>query len=148
MPARTLRFISLSDGDRQQVDRLPRLKDADAVAVHVRRRAGDEQTVSLPASAVELIEIILSHLARGVRVAVLPEDREVTPNEAAQILGISRPLVVHRMAIGDLPFRYVGRHRRMRLADVLAFRAKLDEQRTDLRALAEDSDELAREYGV
>jgi excisionase family DNA binding protein len=77
-------------------------------------------------------------------VAVLSEDAEITPNEAAVILGISRPLVVHRMDIGDLPFRYVGKHRRARLADVLALKAKLDEQRSALKALAKDTDEVYR----
>ena len=55
---------------------------------------------------------------RGEKVAVLAEDREVSPNEAAAILGMSRPLVVHRMDVGDLPFRYVGKHRRAKLRDV------------------------------
>ena len=85
---------------------------------------------------IALIEAMLVSLSRGERVAVLSEHAEVTPNEAATILGISRPLVVHRMEIGDLPFRYVGKHRRARLTDVLALKAQLDPQREALRALA------------
>jgi hypothetical protein len=42
------------------------------------------------------------------RVAVLAEDQELSPNDAGDVMGISRPLVVHRMNIGDLPFRYVS----------------------------------------
>ena len=91
---------------------------------------------------------MLVSLSRGERVAVLSEDAEVTPNEAATILGISRPLVVHRMDIGDLPFRYVGKHRRARLTDVLALKAKLDPQREALRALAADTEALATTHGV
>ena len=85
---------------------------------------------------------------RGERVAVLSEDREVTPNEASTILGISRPLVVHRMEVGDLPFRYVGKHRRARLVDVLTLKARLDAQRAALSALTKDSEDLSRDYGV
>ncbi|WP_346016208.1 hypothetical protein [Bradyrhizobium sp. C-145] len=54
--------------------------------------------------------------------AVLAEDQELSPNDVADILGISRPLVVHRMDIGDLPFRYVGKHRRTKLKDALTLK--------------------------
>ena len=54
---------------------------------------------------------------------------EASPNEAARILGISRPLFVHRMKIGDMPFRSVGAHRRATLRDVFALKSKFDAQR-------------------
>jgi len=57
------------------------------------------------------VETLLGHLRDGDRVAVLTEEQELTPNEAANILGVSRPLVVHRMDIGDLPFREIFRSR-------------------------------------
>ncbi|WP_068878792.1 MULTISPECIES: helix-turn-helix domain-containing protein [unclassified Phenylobacterium] len=148
MTAHTLQFVSFSEQDRRKVDALPRLGDTDQVEVHVRTKAGQERTIALPRAAVSLIGAIFDSLARGERVAVLSEEKELSPNDAAAMLGISRPLVVHRMDIGDLPFRYVGKHRRARLVDVLALKAKLDEQRSALKALAEDTDELARGYGV
>jgi excisionase family DNA binding protein len=148
MTAHALHFVSLSGQDCGKVKQLPRLGDADIVEMHVRTKGGDNRTVTVPQAAVALIEAMFASLSRGERVAVLSEDAEITPNEAAVILGISRPLVVHRMEIGDLPFRYVGKHRRTRLADVLALKAKLDEQRSALKALAEDTDELAKAYGV
>jgi hypothetical protein len=94
--------------------------------------------------AAKLIGAILERLARGERVAVLAEDEEVSPNDAAAILGVSRPLVVHRMDVGDLPFRYVGKHWRAELKDVLSLKAKLDEQRTALNALAGLTEALMR----
>ena len=148
MTAHALHFISLSGQDRGKVKQLPRLADADVVEMHVRTKQGDDRTVTVPQAAVALIEAMLVSLSRGERVAVLSEDAEVTPNEAATILGISRPLVVHRMEIGDLPFRYVGKHRRARLTDGLALKAKLDPQQAALKSLAEDTDALAKAYGI
>ena len=148
MTAHALQFISLSPPDRGQVDKLPRLVDADVVEVHVRTKQGDDRTVTVPQAAIALLEAMFVSLSRGERVAVLSEDAEVTPNEAATILGISRPLVVHRMDIGDLPFRYVGKHRRARLTDVLALKRQLDPQREALRALAADTEDLAATYGI
>lgn len=79
---------------------------------------------------------------------VLIEEQEISPNDAASILGISRPLVVHRMDIGDLPFRYVGKHRRSKLKDVLALKARIDAQRNAMEALAEDAEDLKLRYDV
>jgi hypothetical protein len=70
-------------------------------------------------------------------VAVLAGDQELTPNEAAAILGMSRPLVVHRMEIRDLPFRDVAKHRRVKLKDVLALKQRIDETQAAVDALAE-----------
>lgn len=148
MAAQNLQFVSFSEQDLRKVAPLPRLGDADQVEVRVRTKAGQERTIALPHAAVSLIGAIFESLARGERVAVLSEERELSPNDAAEILGISRPLVVHRMDIGDLPFRYVGKHRRARLIDVIALKARLEEQRSALKALAQDTEELARDYGV
>lgn len=76
------------------------------VELLVRRQDGREQTLPLPPVAVSVVETLLARLLSGERVAVLTEDQELSPTEASTILGISRPLVVHRMDIGDLPFRY------------------------------------------
>jgi hypothetical protein len=104
--------------------------------------------LSLPPKAAALIESILDHLSHGERVAVLTEDQELSPNDATSILGVSRPLVVPRMDVGDLPFRYVGKHRRATLRDVLALKTKIDRQRGAMEALAADAEDLKQRYGL
>jgi hypothetical protein len=99
-------------------------------------------------AAAALIEMLLGHLYEGERVAVLTEDQELSPNDAASILGISRPLVVHRMDSGDLPFRYVGKHRRAKLRDVLGLKSRIDAQRAAMQALAGDAEDLKQLYGI
>lgn len=148
MTAHVLEFIELSDRDRKRAARLPKLRKGDQLEVHVRDSAGGEQAVSLPPRAAALIETMLDRLYRGDRIALLAEEQEVTPNEAASILGLSRPLVVHRMEVGDLPFRYVGKHRRALLRDVLALKGQLDLQRDAQGALAKDTEALMRDHGL
>ncbi|SDR53926.1 hypothetical protein SAMN05519103_04828 [Rhizobiales bacterium GAS113] len=148
MTAQVLRFIELSDRDRKRAKSPPKLAKGDDVEVRIRHRAGKERTVPLPPRAAALVEALLDHLLRGERVAVLGEDQELTPNEAASIFGMSRPLIVHRMDVGDLPFRYVGKHRRTRLKDVLAFKAKINTQQAALAELAEDTESLMSEHGL
>ena len=148
MTTRVLQFVELSNHDRKAAKPLGKLGKGDQVEVRVRRKSGEDRVVRLPPKAAALLEAALGRLLQGERVAVLAEDQELSPNDAAEILGISRPLVVHRMDLGDLPFRYVGRHRRTKLKDVLALKAKMDAQRKAMEALAEDAEDLRQSYGV
>jgi hypothetical protein len=52
------------------------------------------------------------------------------------------------MDIGDLPFRYIGKHRRTKLKDVLALKTKIDAQQAAMEALAENTETLMRDYGL
>lgn len=148
MTVHVLEFVELSDHDRMRARGLPKLRKGDQLEVRVRDSAGGEQAVSLPPKAAVLIETMLDRLYRGDRIALLAEEQEVTPNEAASILGLSRPLVVHRMETGDLPFRYVGKHRRALLRDVLVLKGQLDLQKGAQGALAKDTEVLMRDHGL
>jgi len=148
MTAQVLEFVKLSDRDRRKADAVVKLVGQGTFEVHIRQKKGVDRRVELPASASEALQALLVHLVNGQGVAILAEDREISPNDAAEILGISRPLVVHRMDVGDLPFRYVGKHRRAKLKDVLALKAKLETQQATLDALAEDTESLMRDHGL
>ena len=148
MTTQVLQFVELSVKDRKRVQLLGKLGKGDQVEVRVRRKSGEDQVVRLPQKAAALLEAALGRLLQGERVAVLAEDQELSPNDAADILGISRPLVVHRMDVGDLPFRYVGKHRRTKVRDVLALKTRIDAQQKAMQALAEDAEDLKQRYGV
>jgi hypothetical protein len=148
MTVQVLQFVELCDADRGDAVRFAKLGNGDEIEVHIKRRDGGVQRLSLPPKAAALIESILDHLCHGERIAVLTEDQELSPNDAASILGVSRPLVVHRMDVGDLPFRYVGKHRRSTLRDVIALKTKIDGQRGAMEALAGDAEDLKQRYGL
>ena len=121
---------------------------AERAELHFVRPDGVEETVVLPPSALPAVADLLEHLAGSEAVALLAEDAEVTPEEAADLLGVSRPLVRRRMDAGLLPFRRVGAHRRLRLADVLALRARDDGVCVAMAELAADTEDLRRTHGV
>jgi hypothetical protein len=148
MTTHVLQFVELSDQDRKAAKTFGKLGKGDQVEVRVCRKSGVDQVVRLPPKAAALLETALGHLLQGERVVVLAEDQELSPNDTADILGISRPLVVHRMDVGDLPFRYVGKHRRTKLKDVLALKTRIEAQRAAMEALAEDAEDLRRSHGV
>jgi hypothetical protein len=148
MTTQVLQFVELSDQERKAATPLGKLGKGDHVEVRVRRKSGQDQVVRLSPTAAALLETALGHLLQGERVAILAEDQELSPNDAAEILGISRPLVVHRMDVGDLPFRYVGKHRRTKLKDVLVLKTQIDAQQEAMASLAEDAEDLRRRHGV
>ena len=129
MTAQVLQFTGLPDDERRDAAEMPSIGKGDRVELRVRPGTGEERTLSLPPSAAAMVEVVIGHLLRGGRVAVLAEDQEISPNDVAAILGMSRPLVVQRMEVGDLPFHYVGNYRRAKLNDVLALKERMDSVR-------------------
>lgn len=99
----------------------------------------DDRPLALPETLAEVLDRVLAEMARGNAVSVVPMQAELTPRQAAELLGVSRPYVSRLMKEGLIPSRNVGTHHRIRLTDLLAYRKKRDDARHG--AL----DELARE---
>lgn len=80
----------------------------------------------LPEAAARLLRELLTALAAGQSVTVMAQDHEMTPNEAAAFLNVSRGYVLKLMDEGHLPFREVGSHRRIPGMALAAYRARQD----------------------
>jgi len=90
----------------------------------------------MPGSVVEVLERVTQAMARGDAVAVVSVGRDLTTQQAADLLNVSRQYLVRLVDEGRLPSTKTGKHRRLRLADVLAFKASRDKARkASLRAL-------------
>lgn len=110
--------------------------------------SGQAEPVEIPAATVRLLAEILKLTAEGRGVAVIPEDAELTSVQAAEVLNVSRPYLVKLLEEGKIPHRKVGQHRRIRLADVLAYKEAIDSQREAvLDALVADAQEHGMGYG-
>ncbi len=91
----------------------------------------------------ELLEDLLSQIAAGRAVQVLSLEPEISTQQAAELLGVSRPYLVKLVEAGELPHRKVGPRRRLHLEDVLAYRARLDQTRNAaMQDLADDLQDL------
>jgi excisionase family DNA binding protein len=101
--------------------------------------SGEE--IMLPGSVYEVLARVVHELARGNGMTVLPVDAELTTQQAADLLNVSRPYLIKLLEEERaIPFHRTGRHRRVRLRDLLEYKKQRDsERRTLLRKLARDA---------
>lgn len=104
---------------------------------------GSDTTIDIPASAAELLVRALSEMAEGNAVTLIPIRTELTTQQAADILGVSRPFVVKEIEERRLPARKVGTRRRVMFSDLMTYKQRSDATRQQaLDALAELDENL------
>lgn len=124
---------------KESIERLARTSGP--VSLHFE---GDE-SVALPKPALDLLKKILAEMAKGNAVELVPIHGELSTQQAADILNISRPYVIELLEKEAIPFRKVGSHRRVMLKDVMDYKHARDQKR--LKALDELS-ALDQEFGL
>lgn len=100
-------------------------------------------SIELPARALNLLVEVLGELAVGNAVQIVPVQAELTTQEAANILNVSRPHMVKLLEEGKLPFHKTGRHRRVLFADLLNYKQQREQQSLEaMQALADQGQNL------
>ncbi|SAK60255.1 DNA binding domain-containing protein [Caballeronia catudaia] len=103
--------------------------------------------IELPTSALRLLVDILAELADGNAVKIVPVHAVLTTQEAADLLNVSRPHLVKLLEAEALPSHKTGKHRRVRFADVMRYKAARDRMSEEaMKALAEQAQRLGTDY--
>lgn len=103
----------------------------------------DGAQTPLPPGIHDLLVSVVEQLRAGNGVSVIPMHAELTTVEAADLLNVSRPFLIKQIEAGELPHHMVGSHRRLRLADVLAYRDRMDAQAEEaLDAMVTEAEDL------
>ena len=150
MTAHTRSPVPLSsDADvaRASSERLAAFLRTDRALTLTVAGAHGRETVQLPPSVGALLLEILQNMAAGSVVGVLRRDAELTTQQAADYLNVSRPFLVGLLEAGDVPFRKVGTHRRVRFEDLRRYKYATDAaRRSALDELSADAQELDMRY--
>ncbi|MGI8999813.1 MAG: excisionase family DNA-binding protein [Candidatus Limnocylindria bacterium] len=130
-PEELAEFERVLEGASAQVGQMARFVGPDGTAIELPERIHD------------VLLSIIEHLKAGNGVTVIPMHAELTTVEAAELLNVSRPFLIKQIEAGTLLCHMVGTHRRLRLADVLAYRDRIDADASEaLAAMSAEAEEL------
>ncbi|MER5504807.1 helix-turn-helix domain-containing protein [Streptomyces sp. NPDC002766] len=104
-----------------------------------------EDVLVLPRPMAEMFAAMLAALASGKGVRVMPVDKELTTQQAADMLNVSRPYLIRLLDDEKIPYRKVGRHRRIRLEDLRDYKREDDQRRHDA---ANELAQLGQDLGL
>jgi excisionase family DNA binding protein len=145
------RMTPVSAPPEQRADVEALFRALDAMAHTTRRHApkcklvGPKgETIALPESLFYALERVAEVMARGDSVTIVPVGKELTTQQAANLLNVSRQYVVRLLDEKRIPFTKTGKHRRLRIEDVLAFK---DTRDRDRRAGMRELSQLTQEFG-
>lgn len=103
--------------------------------------------IDLSEGAFSLLVKILDEMSKGNGLMVMPIHAELTTQQAGDFLNVSRPFLIGMLEKGEIPFRTVGRHRRIRLEDIMKYKKQIETKRLEvLDELAEQAQELKMGY--
>jgi excisionase family DNA binding protein len=106
---------------------------------------GPDVSVVVPREAFDLFLEVLGQMANGSAVTIVPVQAELTTQQAADMLNVSRPYLIELLESGRIPFRKVGTHRRIRASDLVAFQQKDDAER---KAAMDELTAEAQKHGL
>jgi excisionase family DNA binding protein len=114
------------------------------VQIRVQSSKGKDETIAIPLAAFRLLTDIVTEMAKGNAVTLIPIHAELTTQQAADLLNVSRPYLIDLLDKGMIPYRKVGTHRRVLFQDLISYKQKTDRER--LKAL-EQLSALDQELG-
>jgi excisionase family DNA binding protein len=109
------------------ITQLQRFLDAENSQPRLVGSTGEE--ILLPESVYNALRQVIHALSSGQAVTIIPHDREMTTQEAADFLNVSRPYLIKLLEQGEIPYIKVGSHRRVRSQDIMAYKKQRDAQR-------------------
>lgn len=122
---------------------LAKYADADRVKLRIESQQETDELI-LPGPVMQLLLDILSEMSKGNAINLMPIHAELSTQDAANILNVSRPYLVKLLESDKIPFHKVGSHRRVYARDILEYKQSIDSDRSstldELTQLSQDLD--------
>lgn len=97
------------------------------------------ENMSIPEPLYSLMKDAVRNLTQGRSVVLIPEEKQLTTQQAGELLGVSRPFLIRLLDAGEMPFSLVGKHRRIKLSDVVDYAKRKADRKTALDKMARDA---------
>jgi excisionase family DNA binding protein len=115
--------------------------------IDLKDETGRAEHMVLPPSVARMMQRILTEMAQGNAITIIPMNAELTTQEAADFLNVSRPFIVKQLDMGNIPFRKIGTHRRIQVQDLMNYKRDIDKARHQtLDELASEAQKLGLGY--
>ena len=101
-------------------------------AIQLITRGKPSAPISVPDAVIKTLVKFLTQIAKGNAVTIIPVHMEITTQQAADLLNVSRPFLVSLLEEGKIPFRRVGTRRRVLAKDVLEYKEAIDKKRNEV----------------
>ncbi|HVM79004.1 MAG TPA: helix-turn-helix domain-containing protein [Stellaceae bacterium] len=136
-----------SEADRKLATESSRILSRRHAEAELRIRLDNGDVLTLPRAAARLLSHLLTEMSHGNAVTLIPVHAELTTQEAADYLNVSRPFLVSLLERKSIPFRKVGTHRRIRFHDLQEYKRRIDRERgAALDELTEQAQKLKMGY--
>ncbi|WP_044205462.1 helix-turn-helix domain-containing protein [Coleofasciculus chthonoplastes] len=119
--------FTAEERETSHIKRLERLLNAQESQPRLVGSSGEE--ILLPDSVYQALRQVIHAMASGQGITLVPNDREMTTQQAADFLNVSRPYLIKLLEQGDISYTKVGAHRRIRSQDIMAYKQQRDAQR-------------------
>jgi len=141
MPVLEREPIAASESERPALNKIESVLENDRFLPKLVGTQGEE--IILPMSIFYVLRQVVFHMMRGRAITIVPINKELTTQEAADILNVSRPYLIKLLEERKIPFLKVGTHRRIRFSDLMDYKKQRDAERSrGLAELAQTSQEL------
>ena len=127
--------ISIQPQDVASFEEMSRLLESGSVSL----TGSNGEQVTLPEELCKLLNSAVRRREDGKSIVVLTEDRELTTERAAELLGMAHHYMIREIEAGRIPHRLIGKCRRVALRDVLAYAKRQAEVKAALNSMARDA---------
>lgn len=90
------------------------------------------KAITIPESVYQVLRQVVHAMALGQAISIAPQEQEMTTQQAADILNVSRPYLIKLLEQGEIPYIKVGTHRRVRSQDLMTYKQQRDTKRSNL----------------
>lgn len=135
--------LTATQEEQAILDRIDEILDEQLIGPHAKLISPAGETIDIPETLYRLLRQVVHHLAHEDAVSIVPVSKELSTQQAADLLNVSRPYLIQLLESGEISYTRVGTHRRVLFGDLMEFKRKRDlERRQGLRRLTQKSQRL------